>query len=396
MNSSRSTKLASISLREIEIPLIEPFNSAGGTVDRRRVLLVEMIDVDGLTAWSECVAEAFPAYSPDTVDTAWLALTEYIIPLVLKQVSGDARSINTLFDNRIRGHAMPRAAVEMGFWALEAIRSGKSLAATLVRASNSATPNQTPRSTVTTGIALGMMTSPDALADRAAVAVAEGYQRIKLKVVPGRDVSFARAVRHRIGDEVQLTVDANCSYSLTNAANRQSLNELDQLGLRMIEQPLAHDDLVNHAALQRRLVTPICLDESIQGVASAEAMVLLGSARVVNIKPGRVGGLQQALAIHDVCVRAEVAAWCGGMLETGIGRAYNVALASLPGFTEPGDLSPSARYYERDIIVEPWTMDAHGSVRVPLEQAGLSIDVDVDYIDELTARRTTFRAPGAG
>lgn len=374
------------------MPLIESFQSSGATIDCRRVLLLEMTDTDGFRTWSECVAEALPTYSPDTVDTSWLALTEWIIPLVLEQSSIDTGSLNSLFERRIRGHAMPRAAVEMGLWTLEAMREDEALAVMLARRSDLPASNRAPRSTVMTGIALGMMASPDALAERAAVAVGEGYQRIKLKVVPGRDVDFARAVRQRIGEKVPLTVDANCSYSHSDPAHRTALDELDELNLRMIEQPLAHDDLVHHAELQRRLSTPICLDESIQGEASARAMVLLGSARVVNIKPGRVGGFQQALAIHDICERSNIAAWCGGMLETGIGRAYNVALASLPGFTEPGDLSPSARYYERDIIVEPWTMDEHGSVRVPLDVPGLGIDVDIDYVDELTVRRITFAA----
>ena len=189
-----------------------------------------------------------------------------------------------------------------------------------------------------------------------------------------------------------MSVDANCSYSLDDPDHMSALDSLDQFGLAMIEQPLAHNDLVHHALLQRRLTTAICLDESISGEADVEAMLALRSARIVNLKAGRVGGFQQAIAIHDRCASAGVPVWCGGMLESGIGRAYNVALASLPNFTEPGDLSPSARYWSRDVVVPPWTMDSEGFVRVPLDVPGLGVDVDVGLIDDLTVRRASFDA----
>jgi O-succinylbenzoate synthase len=282
---------------------------------------------------------------------------------------------------------MARAALEMGCWALDAARQGRSLATVLAGAVGAA-----PRARVATGIALGMLDTPAALAQRARSAADEGYRRIKVKIEPDRDVTWLEAARAAVGPRVALAADANCSYSLDEPAHVGALDRLDGLGLSMLEQPLAHDDLVRHAELQRRMRTPICLDESIRTAADASSMIVLGSARSVNVKAGRVGGFQQALAIHERCASAGVSLWCGGMLETGIGRAYNVALASLPGFTEPGDLSPSARYWSRDVVTPAWTMDDEGYVRVPLDRPGPGVDVDVDYIDGLTVRSAVLDA----
>jgi O-succinylbenzoate synthase len=214
--------------------------------------------------------------------------------------------------------------------------------------------------------------------------VSSGYRKVKLKIQPGADVEYVRAVRSAVGPEISLMVDANSAYTLDDAT---LLAQLDDFALLMIEQPLGHDDLVRHAALQRRLATPICLDESITSVERAEDMIALGSGRIVNIKPGRVGGFTQSLAIHDLCMRAGVPVWCGGMLESGVGRGYNVALASLPNFTLPGDLSPSRRYWERDLVEPEWTMDSEGTVGVPSDRGGIGVEVDVERIEWLTIRR---------
>jgi O-succinylbenzoate synthase len=288
---------------------------------------------------------------------------------------------------------MARASIEMGAWALDAVNNGVALAELLGRAAHHPLgKTTTPRGYVETGIALGMHPTPEALADRAAAALAEGYRRVKLKISPNHDVRFVQAVREGAGPDAPISVDANGSYNLDDGDHVSALDALDTFGLGMIEQPLAQDDLVRHAELQRRLATRICLDESITGDASVKEMLALGSARVVNLKPGRVGGFQQALAIHDRCASEGIPIWCGGMLETGIGRAYNVALASLPGFTEPGDLSPSARYWTRDIVTEPWTMDEKGHVKVPLDRPGIGVDVDEAFVDSLTVRRATLIA----
>jgi O-succinylbenzoate synthase len=241
---------------------------------------------------------------------------------------------------------------------------------------------------VVTGISIGIQSSPAALVERALAAVGSGYRKVKLKIQPGADVEYVRAVRSALGPDISLAVDANSAYTLADAP---VLSQLDEFALIMIEQPLGHDDLVRHAELQRRLATPICLDESITSVERAEDMIALGSGRIVNIKPGRVGGYSASLAIHDLCMRAGVPVWCGGMLESGVGRAYKVALASLPNFTLPGDLSPSLRYWERDLVEPEWTMDAVGCVAVPLERAGIGVGVDVERVEGLTVRREVVK-----
>jgi O-succinylbenzoate synthase len=227
---------------------------------------------------------------------------------------------------------------------------------------------------------------------RAQAALAQGYRKIKLKIMPGADVEFVRAVRQALGPDVHLMADANSAYRLEDA---EHLAQLDEFGLIMIEQPLGHDDLVRHAELQRRLRTPLCLDESVTSVDRAVDMITLGSGRIVNIKPGRVGGFTAARGIHDACARHGVPVWCGGMLESGIGRAYNVALASLPNFSLPGDLSPSARYWTRDVVRPEWTMDAEGMVAVPYARPGIGVEVDVDRIDDLTVRTEALVASAA-
>jgi O-succinylbenzoate synthase len=268
---------------------------------------------------------------------------------------------------------MAKAAVEMGCWALAATAEGVPLATRLGGT----------RTRIPTGISLGIQKTPDALVERAKAAYAQGYRKIKLKIAPGMDIEFVRAVRQALGPEVHLMADANSAYRLEDADH---LAELDAFDLIMIEQPLSQDDLVRHAQLQRRLKTPLCLDESITSVERAEDMIALGSGRIVNIKPGRVGGFSVSRGIHDVCEQHGVPVWCGGMLESGVGRAYNVALASLPNFKLPGDLSPSARYWERDIVTPEWTMDAEGMVAVPRSSPGIGITVDMDRIDALTVR----------
>ncbi len=371
--------IAAITLREIRLPLREPFVTAHGTVDDRRILLLELDGGDGVRAWSECVALAEPSYFPDTVDTCWLAIREWIAPRVLDRAFAGVRDVHRALAG-IRGHQMARAAVEMGAWGLEATRRGVSLA-TLLGGS---------RETVATGVAIGLQDDVGQLIDKARHAVARGYRRIKLKIHTGADVEPLSALREALGDGVALSADANSAYTLGDAGH---LGRLDDLGLEMIEQPLAWDDLVRHAKLQKRLATPICLDESITGLDRTRDMLALRSGRIVNLKPGRVGGFAEARLIHDLCRRSGVPVWCGGMLESGIGRAYNVALASLSGFTLPGDLSPSARYWRRDVVTPEWTMDPGGRVAVPHEVPGIGVRVDVDRIEDLTVRRVVLSGP---
>jgi len=369
--------LVSITLREIHLPLKEPFRISSGVVKDRRIALLELTDADGTVGWSECVAGEQPNYSSETIDTAWHAMKEWLLPRVLDAEIAHPDRVFALLDRNIRGHNMAKAAIEMGCWDVAARQAGLPLSKMLGGT----------RDRVPTGISIGIQANPQVLAQRARAAYAQGYRKIKVKIEPGSDIDFVRAVRTELGPSVHLMADANSAYKLADADH---LAQLDEFDLIMLEQPLGREDLVRHAKLQQRLKTPLCLDESITDVERAEDMIELKSGRIVNIKPGRVGGFAISKGIHDVCERSGIPVWCGGMLESGIGRAHNVALASLPNFSLPGDLSPSSRYWARDIVSPEWTMDADGMVHVPLGKPGIGVDVDLDRIEDLTVRREVF------
>lgn len=367
-----------ITLREIRLPLKEPFRISSGVVAERRIALLELQEASGAITWSECVAGEFPNYSPETIDTAWLAITEWLGPRVVGRAFQSPGEVFAVLEHDVRGHLMAKAAIEMGAWGLEATMLGMPLS-TLLGGT---------RREIEVGISLGIQASPEALVRRVTEALAAGYRKVKIKIMPGADVDFVRAAREAAGPSAPLMADANNAYTLDDVP---SLLALDELDLMMIEQPLAWDDLVRHATLQRQLRTPLCLDESITSLDRAQDMVALGAGRIVNIKPGRVGGLASSVAIHDFCQSNDVPVWCGGMLESGIGRAYNVALASLPNFVKPGDVSPSSRYWDRDIVAPEWTMTDRGTMVVP-QGAGLGVEVDVDRVADLTVRETVIRA----
>jgi len=368
-----------ITLREIRLTLKEPFRISSGLVQERRIALLELTDRDGVTAWSECVAFQLPNYTAETIETAWLAIREWLAPRILGRELAGPEAVHAVLDKDIKGHNMAKAAIEMGCWGVAAEAASVSLSALLGGT----------RDRVATGISLGIQREPALLVQRARSAMAAGYRKIKVKIQPGQDIEYVSAVRDAIGSAIDLMADANSAYTLDQADH---LAQLDAFSLIMLEQPLGDDDLVRHAQLQARMSTPICLDESITSVDRAEDMIFLKSGRIVNIKAGRVGGLSVSRVIHDICRNAGIPVWCGGMLETGIGRAYNVALASLPGFSLPGDLSPSARYWARDIVAPEWTMDSDGMVRVPRDRPGIGVTVDADFIDSLTDRTETLSA----
>ncbi|MDE2849283.1 MAG: o-succinylbenzoate synthase [Acidobacteriota bacterium] len=372
-----SLQIESITLREIRLPLVEPFRISSGVTTTRRILLLELVDADGASTWSECVAGDFPNYSPESIDTATLAIREWLAPRVLGRRFETPGDVAVALSEDLRGHEMAQAAIEMGAWALAATKAGQSLSSRLGGT----------RKRIGTGISIGIQNSPSDLADKAGKALAEGYRKIKLKIKPGQDLDYLHAVRERLGPDAPLMADANNAYTLDDTDH---LVQLDDLDLVMVEQPLAWDDVARHAELQRRMRTPICLDESITNIARAEDMIRLRAGRIINIKPGRVAGFTASKAIHDLCEANDIPVWCGGMLESGIGRAYNVALASLPNFTIPGDVSPSNRYWAQDIVSPEWTMDADGWVEVP-ESPGLGVEVDRERIEALTVQRETLR-----
>jgi o-succinylbenzoate synthase len=362
-----------ITLREIRLALKEPFRISSGVVSERRICLLELQDESGAVGWSECVAGEHPNYSPETIDTAWHAIVHWLAPRVLKRRFAHPAEVYEVLQEDVRGHLMAKAAVEMGCWDVAARLQNLPLARLLGGV----------QSTVPVGVSLGIQLTPEALVARAESAARQGYRKIKLKISPRADIEFVRAVRDALPD-AHLMVDANNAYTLDDA---DQLSRLDDFDLTMIEQPLERDDLVRHAELQKRLRTPLCLDESITSVARTEDMIALGSGRIINIKPGRVGGFASSIEIHDLAQRNAIPVWCGGMLESGIGRAHNVALASLPNFTLPGDLSPSSRYWAHDIVHPEWTMDADGMVHVPWQQPGIGVAVDTDRVERLAVRR---------
>lgn len=366
-----------IVLREIRLELKEPFRISSGEVRERRIMLLELFDASGAGVWSECVAGEAPNYSSETIDTAWIVISQFAAPRVLGREFAHPGEVHAVLERDFRGHNMAKAAVEMGMWAL---------AATLAREPLARFIGGT-RTEIATGISLGIQASPAALIEKARTALEAGYRKVKIKIEPGHDVEWIAAARGALGPDAHLMADANNAYTLDDM---DRLVALDEFGLMMIEQPLAHDDIVRHAELQRRLRTPICLDESITSLERAQDMVALGSGRIVNVKAGRVGGFTSSIAIHDFCQERGVPVWCGGMLESGVGRAYNVAIASLPNFTLPGDVSPSARYWARDVVSPEWTMD-RGMVRVPLDRPGIGVDVDAARIASLTVREAELR-----
>ena len=368
-------KVEAVELRRLALPLVAPFRTSFGAMTERDFLLVQ-VHTDVGAGWGECVAFPEPGYSEEYVDGAHEVLRRFLAPRVLAAADVTADGMRALLAP-VQGHPMAKAALELAVLDAELRASATPLASRL----------GATREAVDCGVSVGMFPLAELL-DHVDAYVADGYRRVKLKIQPGFDVEPVRAVRERHPD-IGLQVDANTAYTLADA-HVDALAALDPFDLLLIEQPLAVDDLLGHAALARRVRTPICLDESITSVAVAETAIALGACTIVNIKAGRVGGYLDAVRLHDVCASHGVPVWCGGMLETGIGRAANVALAALPGFTLPGDTSASDRYYARDVVTEPFVLDA-GRLAVPTGP-GLGITVDEDYLASITTAAETLRA----
>lgn len=366
-------RIEAIELRQIRLPLLTPFTTSFGTEIDRPCIIVT-IDGEGMQGYGECVAGDGPWYSYETMDTAWHVMRDFLIPRLLGQEIEAPEQVWDLFAP-VRGHNMAKAALEMTAWDLLAKARGVSLS-TLLGGT---------RDRVAVGVSVGIQESPEALVRTVGEFLARGYGRIKLKIAPGEDQAFVRAVREAFPATL-LQVDANSAYTLTDAPIFEAM---DDLNLLLIEQPLASDDIVDHAMLQQHLQTPICLDESIHSPDDARHALDLGSCRIINIKPGRVGGHRQSRAIHDLCDGRGAPVWCGGMLETNIGRAHNVALASLPGFTLPSDISASARYYARDVAGPSFDLNEDSTLTVPTG-LGIGVELDTEALEAATERAETF------
>jgi O-succinylbenzoate synthase len=363
----------------LHLPLIHYFETSFGRTTLRRIILVT-VRSDAGVGYGECTAAEEPLYNSETTETAWHMLSDFIIPrLMSRDLKGADEATNVL--RPIRGNRMAKAAFETALWDLEARRAQVSLAAHLGGV----------RDEIECGVSIGIQNSISELLAQVRKEVLEGYRRIKIKIKPGWEVEPLRAIRVEFPD-ILLMADANSAFTLKELPLLQSL---DRFKLMMIEQPLAHDDLFDHAVLQKELKTPICLDESIHSAEDARKAVELGSCRIINVKLGRVGGYSEALRINEYCTSHRIPIWCGGMLESGVGRAHNIALSSLSGFSLPGDVSASKRYYAEDTIIPPVTVTPEGTIRVPKEP-GIGYQLDKERIERATVRRREFQRARGG
>jgi O-succinylbenzoate synthase len=363
---------------EVQMPLKEPFVTGFGSTDTRRTVLVHVVDADGHEGWGEAAALDHPFYLPDTTSGTFAVVSEWALKLAGEGTAAPGEVASRLC--AIRGNTFARAGVEAAFWCLEASRQASSMAALFAAAAG--TPVRTH---VPVGESVGIHPTVQSTLDAVERAVGAGYQRIKLKVKPGWDEEIVAAARDRLGPAAMLQVDANGSYSL-GTDDIQRLERLDRYGLACIEQPLAWDDLAGHAALQRRIETPICLDECLRSVADVQRALDMGACRNVNLKPGRVGGATAALEIRRICVDAGVALWCGGMLESGVGRALNLALCALEGFSDPADMAPASKLYEFDLVEPTFDVEPDGTIAVP-SAPGLGFPVTSARVAQCTLRR---------
>jgi O-succinylbenzoate synthase len=368
-------RIEAITLRKLRMRLRTPFEASFGTTHERIVALVELT-ADGVTGWSEVTATSEPVFTSETVATASVVIRDFLVPLVLGREIPSTADVPHLFA-AIRGHEMARAGIENALWDVESQQRGAPLA-TLLGGT---------RKEIACGVSIGLQACPEVLVEKVSVEVRAGYQRIKLKIKPGKDLEYVRAVRREHPD-ILLSIDANSAYTLDDI---EHLKRFDDFNLLMIEQPLWWDEIPAHATLQKHLKTPICLDEPIRHARDAQNAIDLGAAKVINIKLGRVGGFTSARDVQAHCLTRNIPAWCGGMLETGIGRAHNIAVSSLPGYTLPGDVSASRRFWDEDLIDPLVEVTPQGTIPIPTTP-GLGYHVRHDLIERCTIEKETWRA----
>jgi O-succinylbenzoate synthase len=371
-------RIESIILREVHMQLKAPFETSFGTVQDRRILLVEVV-ADGVSGWGEVTTTESPVYNSETTGTAWHIISDFIAPFVIGRSLAKASDFPALLTH-IRGHEMAKSGVENALWDAEAQIRGVSLSKLL-----GGTLDE-----IACGVSLGIRENPQALVNRVDEELRSGYQRIKLKIKPGKDFEYVAAVRKQFPN-IRLSVDANSAYTL---ADTEHLKKFDELNLLMMEQPLGWDDIYSHSKLQKQIHTAICLDECIQSTRDALTAIELEACRIVNVKLGRVGGHTEARRLQEACRERGVPVWCGGMLESGVGRAHNIAMSTLPGFVLPGDVSASLRYWNEDIIEPGVEVTPQGTIRVP-KTPGLGYTVVRERVEELTVSRNQWHAKRA-
>ncbi len=367
-------KVDQIILRQIRMPLVHFFETSFGRTYDRDIILVEVVS-GGVSGWGEVTAGENPFYNEEWTGSVWPLLIDYICPRILNVSLDSAASVGER-TSHIRGHNMTRGGVEAAVWDLQARLEGQPLWNIIGGGA---------RKEIPCGVSIGIQDSVEQLLAKIDTELKAGYQRIKMKIKPGWDVDVIRQVRETF-PAVKLMADANSAYTL---ADIDHLRKLDEFYLMMIEQPLAHDDIIDHAVLQRALQTPICLDECIRSAHHAEQAIRLQAGRIINIKLGRVGGFAEAKRVHDICQANSIPVWCGGMLESGIGRAHNIALSTLPNFVLPGDVSASKRYWKRDIVSPPVEVTASGAILVP-DAPGFGYEIDGGYLESLVIRRESL------
>ncbi len=356
------------------MPLVHFFETSFGRTHERDIVLVQVF-ADGMSGWGEVTAGENPFYNEEWTDSVWPMLRNYIAPRLLHHELASPASVSER-TSHIRGHKMAQGGTETAVWDLQARLDNQPLWKTIGAGA---------RHEIMCGVSIGIQNSIEQLLEKIQIELDSGYQRIKMKIKPGWDVDVIRQARQRF-PTIKLMADANSAYTLRDLDH---LKKLDEFYLMMIEQPLAHDDIIDHAVLQAALETPICLDECIRSAHHAEQAIRLGAGRIINIKLGRVGGFGEAIRVHDVCQRNAIPVWCGGMLESGIGRAHNIALSTLPNFVLPGDVSASKRYWKRDVTTPPIEVTLNGVIEVS-DRAGFGYEIDADYLESLVIRKETL------
>ncbi len=368
-------KIERLEIREINLPLVHFFETSFGRTEKRRILLTKIF-CEGAVGYGECTTGETPLFSHETIDTAWIIIKEVLAPIVIGRTWTTPAETSQWF-KPIRGHQMARAAVENAYWDMTArsknIPLYKLLGGTLKK--------------IPCGVSIGIQNSPEQLLEKIKTEVEAGYRRIKIKIKPGWDYDILKLVRRHYPG-IQLSVDANSAYTL---ADTNLLKRFDEFDLLMIEQPLSYDDIVDHSQLQKQINTAICLDEPIISLDKIRKAIEMKSGRIINLKLGRVGGFSEAIKIHNYCYENNVPVWCGGMLEAGIGRSHNIAMSTLPGFSLPGDVSASKRYFNEDIVEPPVTVSKEGYINVP-QVPGTGYEPKEEYIESITVRKDVFSA----
>jgi o-succinylbenzoate synthase len=369
-------KIEKIEIRKIFLPYIKPFTTSGWTEKGNNGIIIK-IDSEGITGWGESPVSLEPFYNEETTGTAWSIMKEILISLMFKSEVTKPEDVRKIFSS-IRGNRIAITGLEFAAWDLFGKLKNMSIFQMIGGV----------RKKIDVGVSIGIQENTNALLNLIEDYLEEGYKRIKIKIKPGWDIKPVEAIRKR-WEKIQLQVDANSAYTLNDAGH---LSKLDEFNLLLIEQPLANDDLYEHSILQKKMKTPICLDESIASLKHAKDAIEMKSCKIINIKPSRVGGLANAIEIHNIAEKNNVPVWCGGMLETGIGRSFNAALASLPNFKLPGDISASKRYYHRDVVLNPFELNSDGTLTVP-DESGCGAIVDEEFLESVTLEKLEIRYP---